>query len=60
MEIEAISGRSKAILLTAGTATACLEATSPVPAGDELLASKLLLEIDEHRFLATAHRFHYR
>jgi hypothetical protein len=36
----------------------CIEATSPVPVADELLAFKLLLETDERRFLATAH--HYR
>jgi hypothetical protein len=34
----------------------CIESTSPVPLADELLAIKLLLEIDEPRFLATAHR----
>jgi hypothetical protein len=38
----------------------CIEATSPVPVADEMLASKLLLETDERRFLATAHRFPYR
>jgi heme exporter protein D len=35
----------------------CIEATSPVPVADELLAFKLLLETDEPRFLATAHRY---
>ena len=35
-------------------------ATSPVPVADEMLANKLLLETDERRFLATAHRFPYR
>ena len=35
----------------------CIEATSPVPIADEMLANKLLLETDERRFLATAHRF---
>jgi hypothetical protein len=35
----------------------CIEATSPVPMADEMLANKLLLETDERRFLATAHRF---
>jgi hypothetical protein len=35
----------------------CIEATSPVPVADEMLANKLLLETDERRFLATAHRF---
>jgi hypothetical protein len=38
----------------------CIEATSPVPVADEMLANKLLLETDERRFLATAHRFQYR
>ena len=37
----------------------CIEATSPVPVADEMLANKLLLETDERRFLATAHRFPY-
>jgi hypothetical protein len=38
----------------------CIEATSPVPVADEMLANKLLLETDERRFLATVHRFPYR
>ena len=38
----------------------CIEATAPVPVADEMLANKLLLETDERRFLATAHRFLYR
>jgi hypothetical protein len=38
----------------------CIEATSPVPVADEMLANKLRLETDERRFLATAHRFPYR
>jgi hypothetical protein len=38
----------------------CIEATSPVPVADELLAFKLLLETDERLFLATAHRYPYR
>jgi hypothetical protein len=38
----------------------CIEATSPVPVADEMLANKLLLETDERRFLATAHHFPYR
>jgi hypothetical protein len=38
----------------------CIEATSPVPVADEMLANKLLLETNERRFLATAHRFPYR
>src|SRR5215212_2736083 len=37
----------------------CIEATSPVPVADEMLAN-MLLETDERRFLATAHRFPYR
>jgi hypothetical protein len=37
----------------------CIEATSPVPAADELLAFKLLLETDEQRFLAIADRYPY-
>jgi hypothetical protein len=37
----------------------CIEATSPVPMADEMLANKLLLETDERRFLATAHRYRY-
>jgi hypothetical protein len=35
----------------------CIEATSPVPVPDLMLANKLLLETDERRFLATAHRY---
>jgi hypothetical protein len=35
----------------------CIEATTSVPVADELLAFKLLLETDEPRFLATAHRY---
>jgi hypothetical protein len=38
----------------------CIEATSPVPVADEMLAYKLLLETDERRFLATAHRYPFR
>jgi hypothetical protein len=38
----------------------CIEATSPVPVADAMLANKLLLETDERRFLATAHRYPYR
>jgi hypothetical protein len=37
----------------------CIEATSRVPLADELLAIKLLLDTDERRFLATAHRYRY-
>jgi hypothetical protein len=32
----------------------------PVPLADEMLANKLLLETDERRFLATAHRHRHR
>jgi hypothetical protein len=35
----------------------CIEATPWVPAADQMLAKKLLLETDERRFLATAHRY---
>jgi hypothetical protein len=35
----------------------CIEATTPAPVADELLAFKLLLETDEPLFLATAHRY---
>jgi hypothetical protein len=38
----------------------CIEATTPVPVADELLAFKLLLETDEPRFLAIAHRYPWR
>ena len=38
----------------------CIEAATPVPLADELLAFKLLLETDEPRFLATAHRYPWR
>ncbi len=40
----------------------CIEAVPRVPAADEMLANKLLLETDERRFLATAHRdcYHHR
>jgi hypothetical protein len=38
----------------------CMEATTPVPVADELLAFKLLLETDEPRFLAVAHRYPWR
>ena len=37
----------------------CIEATTPVPVADELLAFTLLLETDEPRFLATAHRYRW-
>jgi hypothetical protein len=35
----------------------CIEATPWVPTADQMLAKKLLLETDERRFLATAHRY---
>lgn len=35
----------------------CIEAVSWMPAADQMLAKKLLLETDERRFLATAHRY---
>jgi hypothetical protein len=35
----------------------CIEAMSWVPAADQMLAKKLLLETNERRFLATAHRY---
>jgi hypothetical protein len=38
----------------------CIEATSPVPVADEMLAFKLVLETDERLFLATAHRYPYQ
>jgi hypothetical protein len=38
----------------------CIESAPWVPAADQLLAKKLLLETDERRFLATAHRYRYR
>jgi hypothetical protein len=38
----------------------CIEATTPVPAADELPAFKLLLETDEPRFLTIAHRYPWR
>jgi hypothetical protein len=37
----------------------CVEATSPVPLADEMLAN-MLLETDGRRFLATAHRYRFR
>jgi hypothetical protein len=45
------------VRLEPGGSAYCIEATSPVPVADELLANKLLLETDERRFLATAHRY---
>jgi len=64
-EVTTTSGRRYRILREAvvrlhprGSAY-CIEATSPVPVADEMLANKLLLETDERRFLATAHCFPY-
>jgi hypothetical protein len=65
-EVTTASGRRYRILrgavvrLDPRGAGYCIEATSPVPVADEMLANKLLLESDERRFLATAHRFPYR
>jgi hypothetical protein len=65
-EVTAASGRRYRILrggvvrLDPRGSGFCIEATSPVPVADEMLANKLLLETDERRFLATAHRFPYR
>jgi hypothetical protein len=65
-EVTAASGRRYRILrggvvrLDPRGSGYCIEATTPVPVADEMLANKLLLETDERRFLATAHRFPYR
>jgi hypothetical protein len=65
-EVTAASGRRYRILrggvvrLDPRGSAYCIEATSPVPIADEMLANKLLLETNERRFLATAHRFPYR
>jgi hypothetical protein len=53
-------GPGGVVRLEPGGSAYCIEATSPVPVADELLAFKLLLETDERRFLATAHRYHHR
>jgi hypothetical protein len=45
------------VRLDAGRCAYCIEATPWVPAADQMLAKKLLLETDERRFLATAHRY---
>ncbi len=52
----------RVVRLDARGAGYCIEATIPVPVADEMLANKLLLETDERRFLATAHRdcYHHR
>ena len=65
-EVTAASGRRYRILpggvvwVDPHGSAYCIEATSPVPIADEMLANKLLLETDERRFLATAHRFPHR
>jgi hypothetical protein len=65
-EVTAASGRRYRILRGGvGAATSprvwlLHRGDSPVPVADEMLANKLLLETDERRFLATAHRFPYR
>jgi hypothetical protein len=66
VEVTAASGRRYRVLrggvvrLDPRGSGYCIEATSPVPVADAMLANKLLLETDERRFLATAHRFPYR
>jgi hypothetical protein len=52
--------RGRVVRLEPRRSAYCIEATSPVPVADEMLANKLLLETDERRFLATAHRYPYR
>lgn len=47
----------KVVRLDARGPVYCIEAVSWVPAADQMLAKKLLLETDEGRFLATAHRY---
>jgi len=65
-EVTTTSGRRYRILrggvlrLNPRGSAYCIEATSRVPVADEMLTNKLLLETDERRFLATAHRFPYR
>jgi hypothetical protein len=53
-------GRGAIVRLEPRGSAYCIEATSPVPVADEMLANKLLLETDERRFLATAHRYRHR
>jgi hypothetical protein len=48
---------TKVVRLDALRSVYCIEATPWVPAADQMLAKKLLLETDERRFLATAHRY---
>lgn len=47
----------RVVRLEARRCVYCIEASAWVPVADELLAKKLLLETDEQRFLATAHRY---
>jgi hypothetical protein len=47
----------RVVQLGASRSAYCIEAPPWVPAADQLLAKKLLLETDERRFLATAHRY---
>ncbi|SRR6266536_1181486 len=47
----------KVVRLDARRSAYCIEAMAWVPVADEMLAKKLLLETDERRFLATAHRY---
>ena len=47
----------KVVQLDARRSAYCIEAIPWVPAADQMLAKKLLLETDERRFLATAHRY---
>src|ERR671931_238831 len=54
------SGPGRVVRLEPGGSAHCIEATSPVLVADEMLATKLLLETDERRFLATAHRYQHR
>jgi hypothetical protein len=53
-------GRGRVVRLEPGGSAHCIEATSPVLVAAEMLANKLLLETDERRFLATAHRYQHR
>jgi len=48
---------AKVVRLNARRSAYCIGATPWVPAADQMLAKKLLLETDERRFLATAHRY---
>jgi hypothetical protein len=47
----------KVVRVDARRSVYCIEAVSRVPVADEMLAKKLLLETDERRFLAIAHRY---